>query len=122
MNLFSIKENISIEKRIAITPEIAKKYISLGLKVFADKIPIAEETKKTSKELNLDPIVCALHGGEDYELLFTLSLKNYEAIKDNSAFSAIGHTTRDSDRVELFTGENGSINLKEDGWDPFRKK
>ena len=95
---------------------------NLGLKVFADKIPIADETQKTSKELNLDPTVCALHGGEDYELLFTLSLKNYEAIKDNSAFSAIGHTTRESDKVELFTGENISINLKEDGWDHFRKK
>ena len=94
----------------------------LGLKVFADKIPIADETKKTSNELNLDPIVCALHGGEDYELLFTLSLSDYEKIKDVSSFSAIGHTTNKKDQVELFTADGGSINLKEDGWDAFKVK
>ena len=95
----------------------------LGLKVFANQIPISDETKKTSKELNLDPLVCALHGGEDYELLLTLSLNDYEKIKDVGVFSAIGHTVKQKDhRVELFTAGNGSINLKEEGWDPFKKQ
>ena len=92
-----------------------------SMKVFADKIPVSLITKKTAKELNLDPVVCALHGGEDYELLLTISLKDYQKIKDTGLYTAIGHITGQKNKVELITSDNKSVNLKNNGWDSFLK-
>ena len=94
----------------------------VGVKIFENKIPILKETEKTANELNINPIFCALNGGEDYELLFTLSLNDYEKIKDIDIFSVIGHTTRNKDQVELFAEGGGSVNLKEGGWDTFKNR
>ena len=92
-----------------------------SLRVFADKIPLSPITQKTAKELNLDPIVCALNGGEDYELLFTISLKDYKKIQDTGLYTAIGHISDKKNKVELIANNNKSVNLKDKGWDSFSK-
>ena len=58
--------------------------------IYSDKLPIAEKSILTSEELGLDPFVCALNGGEDYELLFTADQKDFEKFKNNPNFSIIG--------------------------------
>ena len=92
-----------------------------SLRVFADKIPLSPITQKTAKELNLDPIVCALNGGEDYELLFTINLKDYKKIQDTGLYTAIGHISDKKNKVELIANNNKSVNLKDKGWDSFSK-
>ena len=51
-----------------------------GCQVYDDRIPMAEETKQAAEEFQLEPLVAALHGGEDYELLFTVPLSDYEKV------------------------------------------
>ena len=62
----------------------------LGCEIFQERIPIAGETEKMAQEFNIDPVIAALNGGEDYELLFTIKLSDYEKIKNNDMFSVIG--------------------------------
>jgi thiamine-monophosphate kinase len=57
------------------------KQSNLGCIIFEEKIPIDPTTYQTARDLNLDPTVCALNGGEDYELLFTIPLNEYDKIK-----------------------------------------
>ncbi len=62
----------------------------MGCEIFQERIPVAEDTAKMAKEFNIDPVIAALNGGEDYELLFTIKLSDYEKIKNNDMFSVIG--------------------------------
>jgi thiamine-monophosphate kinase len=93
-----------------------------GLNIHEAKIPISEVTKKTAEELNLDPMVCALHGGEDYELLFTVSMKDFDKINKISEWSIIGNVTNKSNGVKLITSAGQSLDLKKNAWDSFRKE
>lgn len=65
-----------------------------GCKIFEDKIPIAKETASMANEFGLEPAICALNGGEDYELLFSIKPSDYEKIKSNVSITAIGHFTK----------------------------
>jgi thiamine-monophosphate kinase len=88
----------------------------LGCSVFEDKIPMDFQTKKMAEELNLNPLVAALNGGEDYELLFTLPLNDYDKIKNDPDFSVIGHMTEAAEGVNLVTGAGSAIPLVAQGW------
>ncbi len=94
-----------------------------GAYVYEDKIPVHEETEAVAKEFNLNPLVAALNGGEDYELLFTIDQKDYDKIKDVPGFSIIGHITED-EGAYLITNLNEKLELKAQGWNAFldRKK
>ncbi len=95
---------------------------SVGIKIFKNKIPTSKFTKLAAEELGVDPVMCALHGGEDYELLFTTPLGDYNKLTNNPHLSIIGHVTKKNTKVELI-GENGdSIDLKKEGWDSFFNK
>ncbi len=89
---------------------------NLGCSVFEDKIPMDFQTKKMAEELNINPLVAALNGGEDYELLFTLPLSDYEKIKNDPDFSVIGHMTEASEGINLVTGAGSAIPLVAQGW------
>lgn len=71
-----------------------------GCMLYEEKIPIDPMTYNTAREFNLDPTVCALSGGEDYELLFTVNQSAYESIKNNMDISIIGHITEKICRYE----------------------
>jgi len=87
-----------------------------GCRIFAGKIPIDYETSKIAEEFNIDPIIPALNGGEDYELLFTVPLEKFEKIKLIESVKVIGHITP-SGSGNYLVGEGGSeIELSAQGW------
>jgi thiamine-monophosphate kinase len=91
----------------------------VGCHVYDEKIPIDAQTSIAAIDFNLDPGTCALNGGEDYELLFTIAQCDYDKIKGNPNMTVIGHMTDQNDGV-YFVDKNGSvIELTAQGWNQF---
>lgn len=88
----------------------------LGCSLFEEKIPMDNQTKEMAEEFSINPIVAALNGGEDYELLFTIPLDDYEKIKNDPDFTIIGHMTEASEGINLITTGGSSIPLEAQGW------
>lgn len=88
----------------------------VGCNLYEDKIPLDFQTKKMAEELNINPLVAALNGGEDYELLFTVSLEDYEKIKNDPDFTIIGHMTEAAEGTNLITTGGSAIPLVAQGW------
>lgn len=88
-----------------------------GCNLYEDKIPMDYQTKKMAEELSINPLVAALNGGEDYELLFTLSVLDYEKIKNAPDFTIIGHMTEAGEGTHLITNAGSAIPLQAQGWD-----
>ena len=92
----------------------------LGVRIYEDKLPIDPKTYDTAREFNLDPTVCMLSGGEDYELLFTISQNNFENIRNHPKLSVVGHMTEDSKEHIMVTKNGLDVELKAQGWDPLK--
>lgn len=91
----------------------------LGCHVYDEKIPMDAATSLAAIDFNLNPATCALNGGEDYELLFTVSQADYEKIKGNPHMTVIGHMTNKEDG-RYFIDKNGSaVELRAQGWNHF---
>ena len=90
-----------------------------GITIYEEKLPITHEVRKVANELNLSATTCALNGGEDYELLFTISQTNYEKIKDIALISIIGHVTNKTAGNNLITTMGEQVPLQAQGWDSF---
>ena len=91
----------------------------VGCHVYDEKVPIDAKTSMTAIDFNLDPNTCALNGGEDYELLFTIDQKDFDKIKGNPHMTVIGHITNENDGI-YYVDKNGSaITLKAQGWKHF---
>ncbi len=93
---------------------------NVGCQLYEDKIPIDPQTYQTSMDFNINPTVSALNGGEDYELLFTLSQKDYEKIKGNPDMTIIGHITKKEAGINLISNGDVSTPLKAQGWNHFK--
>jgi thiamine-monophosphate kinase len=94
----------------------------LGVELYEDKIPIDQLTYDTARQFNLDPTLCALSGGEDYELLFTVDLSDYDKIKNQPDISIIGHMTEEA-KGRLMVAKAGSVHeLTAQGWNALLKK
>lgn len=94
----------------------------VGCNLYEEKIPIDPMTFNRAREFNLDPTTCALNGGEDYELLFTVDISHYEKIKDNPDISIIGHISDKNSGCNLVS-KSGTVHpLKAQGWDALLKK
>ncbi len=91
-----------------------------GCKIYEEKIPIALETRQLAIEFNIAPAVCALNGGEDYELLFTIPQADYEKIKDLSGIAIVGHITRAEDDKLLITSDGQVMEITAQGWNAMR--
>ncbi len=87
-----------------------------GVRIYDAKIPLAEETRKFAEETMIVSTTFAMNGGEDYELLFTLSQNDYNAIKNNPLISVIGHITEQSKGNFLVLSDNSEVELKAQGW------
>lgn len=87
--------------------------------IYSDKLPISEKSILTSEELGLDPYVCALNGGEDYELLFTADQKDFEKFKSNPNFSIIGFVSDRSNGNLLIDKNDSAVTLNAQGWRHF---
>ena len=87
--------------------------------IYSDKLPITEKSILTSEELGLDPFVCALNGGEDYELLFSADQKDFEKFKNNPNFSIIGFAADKSNGNLLIDKNDSAVTLDAQGWRHF---
>ncbi len=93
---------------------------NVGCHVYDEKIPIDAQTSVAAIDFNLDPNTCALNGGEDYELLFTISQSDFEKVKGSPHMTIIGHMTDATDGI-YYVDKNGSaIELSAQGWNHFR--
>ncbi len=92
------------------------KQSSVGCKLYTDKIPIHAETKRMADEFEMEPLVAALNGGEDYELLFTVPVSEFDKLKTQPGISIIGHITDQKEGFHLITPNNDQIELKAQGW------
>jgi thiamine-monophosphate kinase len=94
----------------------------VGVELYEEKIPIDPLTFETAGEFNLDPTLCALSGGEDYELLFTVDIGDYEKIKGAEGITIIGHITNEA-KGRLMVAKSGSVHeLTAQGWNALLKK
>ncbi|WP_346862149.1 thiamine-phosphate kinase [uncultured Draconibacterium sp.] len=88
----------------------------VGCSLFEEKVPMDNQTKQMAEEFSINPIVAALNGGEDYELLFTISLDDYEKVKNDPDFTIIGHMTEATEGINLITNAGSAIPLEAQGW------
>lgn len=93
-----------------------------GCKIYEDKLPLDPQVISTSEEFNMDSTMIALSGGEDYELLFTVSIDDYDKIKGNPNLTVVGHITEKNEGMNLVTRANQEIELKAQGWNSFNKE
>ncbi|MBX2938760.1 MAG: thiamine-phosphate kinase [Ferruginibacter sp.] len=91
-----------------------------GCVLYEDKIPFNEEAREFAYKLKLDPTACALSGGEDYELLFTVDQKDFEAIRQNPYLSVIGYITPAEEGMHLITRGGNKHALVAQGWNHLR--
>jgi len=122
LDLLDIVPNSMIDVSDGLTSEILhlSKCSDVGITIYEDKIPIDHTTMNLAKELNLNPIFCALNGGEDYELLFTISQEHYEKLKKDVDFTIIGHVTDKSEGNNFITKDLSSHPITAQGWDPIK--
>jgi len=92
------------------------KQSKVGCNLFEDKIPLDQQVISTCEEFHLDSTTIVLSGGEDYELLFTVSQEDYPKIKANPNLTVIGHMTEESEGVNLVTRANQKIEIIAQGW------
>lgn len=94
----------------------------VGCNIYEDKIPLDKQTKDFAEELNINPLVAALNGGEDYELLFTVPIASFDILKKEFDVTIIGHITPESEGTNLITTGGSVIPLQAQGWNPLKKK
>ena len=96
------------------------KQSGVGCRVYEKNIPIDYQTAVMAEELNMNVTTCALNGGEDYELLFTVPIGDHEKIEAMDDVHLIGHITKPSLGQMLVTRDNQEFELKAQGWNPLR--
>ena len=92
----------------------------VGFKVYEDKLPIDPKVYETAREFNLDPTLCMLSGGEDYELLFTIKQDDYEKVRNHPKLTVIGHAVAAPDAFALVTKNGPEVPLQAQGWDGIK--
>ena len=92
----------------------------VGCRIFEKNLPIDYQTAVMAEELNMNVTTCALNGGEDYELLFTLPIGDYAKISEMEDVKLIGHITKESLGRILVTRDDNEFELKAQGWNPLK--
>lgn len=121
------KLNVQPTSMIDVSDGLASEILHLcksskvGCSLFGEKIPIDPTVMTAAEDFNLDPTTCALNGGEDYELLFTIKQEDYDKLKGNPNFTFIGHMTEGGAPL-LVTREGQAVELTAQGWDAFLNK
>lgn len=94
----------------------------VGCVLYEEKIPIAEDTRNAAFKFELDPTACALSGGEDYELLFTVSQQDYDKLVLNEQISVIGYMTEPEKGSKIITKGGNTFDITAQGWNAFAGK
>jgi thiamine-monophosphate kinase len=95
---------------------------NLGCVLYEEKIPIAEETRNAAFKFELDPTACALSGGEDYELLFTIAQEDHDKLVLNERVSVIGYMTEPENGKKIITRGGNTFDITAQGWNAFASK
>ncbi len=116
-----VKPNAMIDISDGLASEILHicQASNVGCKLYEDKIPIDPMTYETAREFGLDPTVCALSGGEDYELLFTIPQSDYDKVKGQLDISVIGYITEASAGCQMVSKSGNVYEIKAQGWNAF---
>lgn len=93
-----------------------------GCRIYEERIPIDYQTAVMAEELNMNVTTCALNGGEDYELLFTVPLSEHEKVASMKGIKVIGHITKPELGCALITRDGQEFELKAQGWNPLKEK
>ena len=96
------------------------KQSEVGCVLYEEKIPVSELSRQFAYKLELDPTACALSGGEDYELLFTIDQKDYEKIAENGQISIVGHITEKEAGSIIITKGGNKYPLTAQGWNALK--
>lgn len=87
-----------------------------GCSIYEEKLPLDPQLISVCEEFNIDSTTVAINGGEDYELLFTIALEDFDKIKANPNLTVIGHINKETEGMHLITRGNQKIELKARGW------
>src|SRR5690554_1836776 len=119
-----VKPHAMIDVSDGLASEILHicKASNVGCKLYEDKIPIDQMTYDTAREFGLDPTVCALSGGEDYELLFTVPQEQYDKVKNQLDITIIGYITEEAAGCEMISKSGNVHPIKAQGWNAFGGK
>ena len=94
----------------------------VGCRIYEERIPIDYQTAVMAEELNMNVTTCALNGGEDYELLFTVPLTEHDKVASMKGVKVIGHITKAELGCGLITRDGQEFELKAQGWNPLKEK
>lgn len=94
---------------------------NMGCRIYAEKIPLDASTEKMGEEMGIEPIVAALNGGEDYELLFTIPMSHYDTISSIPGIHTIGHIIDQEDGCTLVLPHGEVVPLSAQGWNAFEE-
>lgn len=94
----------------------------VGCRIYEERIPIDYQTAVMAEELNMNVTTCALNGGEDYELLFTVPLTDHDKVAAMKGIKVIGHITKAELGCGLITRDGQEFELKAQGWNPLKEK
>ena len=125
---FFDKENILPTSMMDISDGLSSEILhinkqsNLGCMIYEGKIPIAEEMRNAAYKFQIDPTACALSGGEDYELLFTVNQNDYDKITLNKDISVIGYMTEAEKGAHIITKGDSTHPITAQGWNAFQKK
>ena len=118
LHALEIKPTSMIDISDGLSSEIIHlcKKSNVGCNLYEDKLPIDPQLINVCEEFNIDSTTVAINGGEDYELLFTIKMDDFDKIKGNPNFTIIGHMTQESEGIHLITRANTKIELRARGW------
>jgi thiamine-monophosphate kinase len=115
---FNCKPNAMMDISDGLSSELhhISKQSEVGIKIFEEKLPIAEETSVMALKFNIDPMVCALNGGEDYELLCVTSPEEYKKLPENNGLTVIGEVLEEGAGINIISRSGKSHKLLAQGW------
>ncbi|MEI8115335.1 MAG: thiamine-phosphate kinase [Bacteroidia bacterium] len=121
LKTLNIKPTSMIDISDGLSSEVLHlcKASKVGCNIYEEKIPMDSQTKEFAEELSINPLVAALNGGEDYELLFTVPLASFDEIKKEFDITIIGHITAENEGANLITTGGSVIPLQAQGWNPL---
>ncbi len=93
---------------------------AVGCVIYEEKLPIHEDSRKAAYKFEIDPTACALSGGEDYELLFTIKQDDYDKLTLSEAISVIGYITDAEEGAKIKTKGGNTYNITAQGWNAFK--
>ncbi len=95
---------------------------NVGCRIYEERIPLDYQTAVMAEELNMNVTTCALNGGEDYELLFTIPIADHEKVSNIKDVKLIGHITKPELGLALITRDGNEFELKAQGWNPLKSE